>query len=189
MAAAGDSRGPRALRSGHTRTEALPPALFTRRNPKSALLCLNRSELGCSPESASGVSLCRGRDSKALGDRWAQATGGGGASPAPGTAPPSERLGVRAPSLRVSSDGPGVSSPAAPEPGGHELRVRPGCAERAPCPGGGLAPRRAPRLPLQTHGRCRTFGLITAGEVLPSRELISSRIPLPGLPRSPQRGF
>lgn len=78
MAAAGDSRGPRALRSGHTRTEALPPALFTRRNPKSALLCLNRSELGCSHESASGVSLCRGRDSKALGDRWAQATGGGG---------------------------------------------------------------------------------------------------------------
>lgn len=77
MAAAGDSRGPRALRSGHTRTEALPPALFTRRNPKSALLCLNRSELGCSHESASGVSLCRGRDSKALGDRWAQAMGGG----------------------------------------------------------------------------------------------------------------
>lgn len=160
MAAAGDSRGPRALRSGHTRTEALPPALFTRRNPKSALLCLNRSELGCSHESASGVSLCRGRDSKALGDRWAQATGWGwgvwGASPAPGTASPSERLGVRPrasvcprtglASLPQPPLSPGGTSRGSAQGARREHRVRegdslPAAPRGSPCrPTGGAEP-------------------------------------------------
>lgn len=50
------SRDPRALRSGHTRTEAMPPTLFTRRNPKSSLSCLNRGAFGRSPASPGAVT-------------------------------------------------------------------------------------------------------------------------------------
>lgn len=61
---------------------------------------------------------------------------------------------------------------------------------RALCPGQGTRPPAVPcGSPTSPQEMLESSGLVTVDEVLPARELISSWIPLPGLPRSPQREF